>query len=403
MNLCPFVPRPHLILYKMLALSSLVLATMLLSAPAHAGYWVFTCPGSSGNYTITNANNGHQSVTNWTPPGPQNRQFYLGQFGGGSDYSSKTTVTISVTVTATWRPDPNLPSDPAPPTVWLCESASTEWTQGTIGSANDGFGDAPVAHTNGSGATSSTSPGSSLPPAHWTKCNVSGGVATLPIRTLMAEGDYTIQNPSPPFGGLTYAAVDSYQVTVHPQPYNFHQLGPTMDNGDGTLSFNYVWNSTSGNLSDIGSGCTIYEYVSYDGNSTGTYFSGPPAGYAPPHPPVGPGSNGGVYAYFNPSISPNPTVPGGAASAGTMNDTQDKPYSFAASSSCIAATWTSTQTYKFDDTATGEKAIVVPGPGAGPMTITRRVYLVGTPPYVPSWYYTVNKSGSTSTPLLITP
>jgi len=69
MNLCPFVARPHPILNKMLALSSLALMAMLLSTPARAGYWVFTCPGSSGNYTITNANNAQQSVTNWTPQG----------------------------------------------------------------------------------------------------------------------------------------------------------------------------------------------------------------------------------------------------------------------------------------------------------------------------------------------
>jgi hypothetical protein len=84
-----------------------------------------------------------------------------------------------------------------------------------------------------------------------------------------------------------------------------------------------------------------------------------------------------------------------------MNDIQDNPQAFAPSSSLVGATWTATQTYKFDDTATGEKGTVVPGPGAGPMTITRQVYPVGQPPMVLTWYYTVNKSGTTSTPILL--
>lgn len=258
--------------------------------------------------------------------------------------------------------------------------------------------------SNGSSMTPSASGVVPPAPPGWSVQPVSGNSFTI-TRTLLAKVTAASNVPCTASASSTL----SYSVSIHAQPYNFHQSGAGTDNGDGTLSWDYVWGSTTGDLTNLGSGCTVYEYVSYDGNPAppGTYFSGPPSGYAPPHPPVGPGTKsdpeGGTYTYVNPTISPSPDVPGGAASAGAMNDIQDKPYSFAPPSSCVEATWTSTQTYKFNDTATGDKSIVVPEPGSGPMTITRRVYSVQSPPpYAPSWYYTVNKSGVTCTPLLIT-
>ncbi len=378
----------------MFALSSLVLAAALCPSAAQAGHFDF----AASTYT-----NSDPPDSTFQAPLTGGGHYLFGSCRSDSSTGNGATahanMSVTITLKATWTHDAGQTdaNDPAPPLVCLEETGSSFWSGVThtstppTGSCSNPLkgGETELASTNPIGGTRSGH--------QFTKVAVSGGVATL-TRTFSG----TASAPSAPANWSdAKAGLGSYQVTIHAQPYNFHQLGAVMDNGDGTLSWNYVWNSTTGNLSDIGPGCTIYEYVSYDGNTTGTYFSGPPAGYAPPHPPVGPASNGGIYANFNPTISPNPTVPGGAASAGAMNDIQDKPYSFAASSSCVAATWTATQTYKFDDTATGEKAIVVPGPGAGPMTITRHVYPVGTPPNLPTWYYTVNKSGSTSTPIVI--
>ena len=106
--------------------------------------------------------------------------------------------------------------------------AGNEWLGERVARRTSGFGDATVPYYNFmygvNGAASYTSPGNSLPPAHWTNCVVSGGVATLPTRTLTAEGDYTSQSTRPPFGGQTAAFIDSYQVTIHATPYNFQRV-----------------------------------------------------------------------------------------------------------------------------------------------------------------------------------
>ena len=254
----------------MLALSSLVLTAMLLFAPsARAGHWEFTCTGS-GSRTINYAYPGMLPDTHpWTPPGPQSGSFSLGNaFGSGSDYANSYVATLTTTVTATWKPDGG-EDDTAPTDVWLCESSSADWSEGQYGSADDGFGDAAVPNGGGArGATSVTAssnptpPYIPAPPPHWKKYPVSGGSVTLPARTLTAEGDFPNSSQFP-YGGLCAARIDSYNVTVHPTPYNFHQtLG--QDNLDGTISFTYAWSSTSGHITDLKS-CYLHERVSYNG------------------------------------------------------------------------------------------------------------------------------------------
>ena len=389
------------------------MTTLFSASSAHAGSWVFTYTGS-GNSTINFAN-GTSSSTTWTPPPVQNGNSSLGNavqtgsfsLGGNvsasSYFASSVTATVTVTVTATWThaAGQTNATDPAPPKVWLCENSSAQWSGWQAGSASDGLGADYHFYPNGninSGTAASGLAPATVPPAYWKSWTVTGGVVTLPTRTLKAEADYT----GSPLGGYCNATIGGYSVTVHPQPYNYRQDGDGIDNGDGTISWNYKWDSTNGSLADIGTGCTIYEYVSYNGNTTGTIILPPNGGYIPPVPPIAKSpADGKIHGYINPTIWPNPTVPGGWAEAGGMSDIQDKPPTFAPSSSLVGATWIATQTYKFDDTATGEKQVTVPGPGAGPTVITRTVYFVGTPPHIPTWYYTVNKSGLTSAPLLL--
>jgi len=197
------------------------------------------------------------------PPPKNQGSFNLGSTfgGGGTRYTLSYIVTITLTVKATWTHDPNAPSqndttDPAPPTVWLCESSQVDWSDGTSGSLNDGFGDPPVANQGSTGQTASTSPGTTTPPAHWTNVQVGGNVATLPSRTLKAEADYS--DPSQPHGNICTAHIDNYSITVHPTPYNFRRTpfpGETppasLKATAGALEFHYSWDSTDGNIANL--------------------------------------------------------------------------------------------------------------------------------------------------------
>ncbi len=342
--------------YKALALSSLVLATMLLScASAFAGSWIFTCTGSGTNTdTHPPVTYASPQIDYWFPPGPQTGSFSLGTFGGGNDYSSSDVATISVTVKATWQPDANLPADPAPPNVWLCESSQSQWTQGSSGSADDGFGDAAVPNyffpNGGYGALSSTSPGTTHPPAHWTNCTVSGGTVTLPERTLTGEGDFA-PTTSSPYGDNCYASVGNYTVTVHAQPYGWydagyndpdgtHHTGPNISGG--VMTFVWGWKSTSGSLADL-AGITMYETVDYSGNP-GT-FSADNKLFYPQSPPVQAGYH----------------VPNGRAGS-TIDPTvlyaRDAHSPFPVMSTA-AITFTVPQQYKFDDQATKDIGTVL--------------------------------------------
>jgi len=374
--------RPHLILYKMLALSSLVLATTLLSTPtARAGTWQFTCTGSGTNTLTFGYPGTAPRITHWTPPGPQTGRFDLGStLGDSSDYSVSDTATLTVTVTATWQSDPNLPSDPAPPKVWLCESAQANWSEGHSGSAADGLSDPYQAQVPGpGGASSSDTAPAAIPPTHWTLKTVSGGTVTLPTRTPTAEADFS-PTTSRPYGDFCTAHIASYSVTVHPQPYNFHQtLG--QDNGDGTISFQYAWLSTSGGrITDLTS-CYLHERVTYPGGNP----------YYPPLPFV-----------VAPPGTPNPTVAPGALKNGILmtstatNGDTHSPWPLSTNySDFTSLTVSAAQRYEFDDIATGDTNLLVPGPDST-QTITRIIYPVGAPPS-PDWWYKVTKNGVPST------
>jgi len=391
MNLGPFVSRPHLIWYKMFALSSLVLATTLLSTPAaRAGGWVFTCTGSGSNTdTHPYFTGALPDITYWTPPGPQTGQFSLGQFGGGNDYSESDVATITVTVTATWTHGTGQDdtSDPAPPNVWLCESASAAWTMGSSGSADDGFGDAAVPYSDGSPgaisftATSNPPPYVPQPPPHWKEYAVSGNSVTLPTRTLSAEGDFS-PTQDRPYGDNCYAYVNGYSVTVHATPYNFKKVVGGGNIGfDGTLSFTYDWLSTTGNKNDL-IDCFWHEYVTYSGPVGTADF---PNKYYPQNPPFD-FSPGGNYL-ANPFVSPG-TQRSGGPMTGTNQavDTQNVP-PLVDPSLYTYGTFTATQVYQYDDVAVEDSNIQIPGPDSGPFSIVREFKY-----YDPNNYrYTVTK------------
>lgn len=401
-------PRPRLILYKALALSSLVLAAMLFSAPAaRAGHWVFTCTGSGTN-TYSNPF-GYSQYTPWSPPGPETGQFGFSKFGGGSDYVTSSNTTITVTVKDTWTPDGG-EDDTAPPSVWLCESASAEWNYEASGSADDGFGDAAVPLPSGSPGgisfTATSNPPGPLvpqPPPHWKKYTVSGGSVTLPTRTLSAESDFT-PTQARPYGDNCYAFVDGYTVTVHPQPYNFRSGGYTDANGthvavaqnnpNATLALSYLWSSTDGTRAHLGSS-TISENLTWDSNPSGVGSFGTDQNgnkvYIPPSPPVGVDSQNHSLAYLDPTVTSQPaTNPG-------ITDTFS-PESYFSGSPYNNVSWWGDQTYVFSDTGTQETDTPLVGPASGTFRITRTVAPIGN---TGKYGYTISTRGSSAGPTVL--
>ena len=397
MHHCPLVRRARLILYKALTLSGLVLAAMLLSSPAaRAGHWEFTCTGS-GKVTTTycqyGIDRGQPSPTeyNWVAPtAPQSGSFNLGgAFGGGSDYAVSAVAAIKVTVTATWKPDSA--SDPAPPDVWLCESSRVDWSYGRSGTLQDGFSDPAVANQGTFGQTASTSPGTSIPPALWTKVSVSGGTAKLPERTFSAEAD----SPDFPFGDLCIAHIDDYSVTVHATPYNFrrtnfdNQTPPTsVVVAAGELQFSYWRSSTSGNMSDL-SGETIHENVDAPSSPSVNDDKGVPH-FGPDFPP---------FNWLVPFHSDPVSVSGNASGMTDDHAYGDDPVHLDPSVSFHkpykADSFDLTQTYKFNDPtimASGTEQII-PG-NAGPFTITDAVVADSNSPS--GYSFQVSKDGATS-------
>lgn len=203
--------------------------------------------------------------------------------------SYSASASLTVTVTATWVPDPNLPTDPSPPSVWLCESGRSEWSCGganASGSAVDGLGSeytpGPGPFTFGTGVggvADSATATASVPPAYWHKYSVSGGTVTLPTRTLTANSNSSGYSY---YGDNLSAWIDDYTVSVHAQPYNFYRApGQSHIYSDGSLVFVYDWLSASGNKNDLTS-CYWHEYVTYPG-PVSTIAA--PNRYYPPKPP----------------------------------------------------------------------------------------------------------------------
>ena len=385
---------------------------MLLPAPAHAGSWKFSCTGS-GTETFSRA--GYQESNAWKPPtNPSFGTYY--QVSGlscpSASYTSTSSgdvwtgdISIQETVTLTWMPasGQTAATDPAPPSVMLIESSSASWTaqvydshavySAGTGKADDGIQDPEVDHsaygaTQGGVSSSANNANMSVPPVHWTSYPVSGGVLTLPKRSLTAHASVT----SPTGGGATDFAcsVGTYTVAIHPQPYNFHKVpGQGSVNPDGSLKFVYDWSSTTGSKDDLSS-CFWHERVTYQG-AVGT--AAQPNKYYPPDPPFD--FPNGVRWLNNPEVGPGTGSQGGAMTgSNTVTDNQLVP-PFVDPSLYTNGTYTGTQVFQFDDTSTYQTDVQIPGPDSGPFPIARNFTLYDAHDY----QYTVTKDGHTSSVL----
>ena len=271
-------------------------ATLLPLAPARAGHWVFSWAGSSGSYA-TSATGGGGGSTTWTPPQPNSGTSTgfagIGTTGYSSPLSQRVAVyasasaTINAVITLTWthgsgETDAN---DPAPTKIWLNESGSAFWratyasngnrSLGT-GSCDDGLGDGPVDITDtgskvGETRSSANAPTSPPPGAHLKSYPVSRGVLQL-TRNFSAKADASTGPPATgPFGCTVAAHIGDYRLAIHAQPYGWYEVGwtdtngvhhdgPLIDQSNYTMTFEYAWKSTSGNIADL-AGITMYEYL----------------------------------------------------------------------------------------------------------------------------------------------
>ncbi len=81
-------------------------------------------------------------------------------------------------------------------------------------------------------------------------------------------------------------------------------------------------------------------------------------------------------------------------SVGVSNDTHK---ALSVSQPYAVATLSASQTYEFFDSVTGVDNVVIPGPNSI-NTIVRSVYSVPSPPpYLPVWYTSTAKNGTTAT------
>jgi hypothetical protein len=382
---------------------------MLLPTPAaHAGSWTYAITGDNTGSTFTD--NGVNVGAPAYSPAASGSGSIAGTYAytvnrannGPSGSGCSIHLVVHAQVTFTWHPasGQTMTTDPPPPSVVIQESSTSFWSAssgdtmhaGSVsGSVANGLSDPEYdpssMQTAYSGVGYSGPPPNQSYPApvpalvsHFTTYPASSGTVTVASRTLTATA--TAVASSWYYGAKAIAG--SYSASIHAQPYNFHQTNVT-DNGDGTLQFTYFWLSTNGNLGDLDPNCVVHEYVTYPGSGSN---------YVPPDPFI---VTAYPYGLSNPTITPIPKRPG---STGYLTDNQlfrgsspldvIQPYQL--------AYFSGTQTYEFDDSATGETNKQIPGPDSGPLSIDRTIG--PRPPYVPYWWYSVTKNGTTAwTPL----
>lgn len=166
----------------------------------------------------------------------------------------------------------------------------------------------------------------------------------------------------------TYDLVDGGPIeTVCYIPINFRQVGQGTDVGNGTLHFEYAWDSSSGNLSDLSS-CTVGEVVTYPGYP-GTNI------YTPPSPP------------FNQSFQT--TVINDPASDGAFLDNHRTSGGFV--TPYAEASFTAIQYYRYSCPCKDGGAYVNL---MGPINIVRSVSRI---PNTNQFKFTITKSGYSAT------
>lgn len=393
-------PTPRLYLVKACALLCVAFPLLALAAPARAGHWVLTTEGS-GQAMIGSGG----MLQTFTPPPPSTNSVTIKGIGAGASIGpcfggQPQTITakadLQVTVTGKWTNDTNS-DNTAPPSVWLSESSTAHATCTNAGvdqpgSADDGWGD-PV-------AKSGSQMGTSAPPSG--PKYVPGGsfTATLTL-SASASGTQGMFNG----GGSAGASVGPITIAVHAQPYNMRLTPWTSgngvpapaiysDNSTGTLYFHYSFSSTDGAIGDAVANTSMYETLDFSGNTSGTYVTlNGVLSYAYPSPPVNNvDSNGDTRVE-----TVKQTLPFGSsnlASGQALDMLLPPPHGFTPAP-YVGATWTVIQNYYFDDPATKETKVLIPGPdNKSPYTITRTV-TPGTPPSTA--VYSVSKTGGTAT------
>jgi hypothetical protein len=357
------------------------------SPAARASSWLLHVTGDGESYV--EHQNADVQVHVWEPPPDATNSVTLPAVSSGLAIMNDDTATahadLTATVTGTWQG-----TDPAPTSIVLyvtstafaCDQSSDELgpTPKVAGTADDGLGqnDPPNPST---GVASGSK--------YYLNVPVSGNTFTYPITlkgqatgtagSWWVDGDGDLQ----PGSGDCSAGIGEVKVSIHAQPYNWHisssqadycgEINPNVPIGPypGGLYFQYAWSSTSGTITDL-TDCYSHERVTYPGSSDP---------YVPPAPYTD--------SYKNPTVLPGTGTNGVQMSSHTGQDEQfvwstAPPYS-------TTPPITATQRYEFDDVATGQSNVLVPGPDSNP-TIVRTVAM--RPPYT-GWWYSCTKSGIT--------
>lgn len=330
----------------MFALSGLVLAAMLLPMPAaQTGSWTYAVTGDTTGTTFTdNGSSGYippfSPVSSGVGSSAGCPAFAITRGGNGpSGNGCNINLVLHVQVTFTWQPaaGQTMTTDPPPPNVLVQESATSFWSASSgnaqrggsvhglvANSLSDAMYNPPSFQSAYSGLGYSGPPPNQSYPApvpavasHFQNYPSSSGTVTVAKRTLTATA--TTTSPNWYYGAQ--ASAGSYGASIHAQPYNFHRVvGKGSINTDGSITFVYDWNSTTGSKDDLTS-CFWHEYVTYPGN-VGTAAN--PNPYYPPDPPFD--FPTGVTWLNNPEIGPGIGNQGGPMTGtNTVTDNQLVP------------------------------------------------------------------------------
>ncbi len=252
---------------------------MALALPAQAnGGWllhvdVVTPPTvTTETQFYTNRTTAVKNV-NWTAPPDTTNSLTLPVCASdilhGTSASGTVNLTFAVKITGTWQG-----TDPAPPSVEVIESASATASPSLTPVNYNGAGKAIVTASVNNGLESAPAGSlvavtpSAVPPAHLKTFTGSTWSIT---RTFAVSVSATYNSSSDPLVILTMrnyacrASLDSYNIQIHAQPYNFHRVpGKSVKGYDGTIGWTYGYSSTSGSTKDLTT-CYWHEYVTYPG------------------------------------------------------------------------------------------------------------------------------------------
>jgi hypothetical protein len=221
------------------------------------------------------------------------------------------------------------------------------WNPYPVGANSWTVDDTNVAHMVSDGVAEGTTDGFATVTADWHG-----------IRVIQDSGTTCMQ-----YNEMNYASAP-VQVTCA-TPTNFRQVGNPTALSNGTLRFNYAWDSSTGNVADL-TQCQVGENVSYPGSAN-------------------------PFPWPSPMVrsTPNPTVINLAGTLGGFQDDHQPPNSF--STPYSAASFTATQQYRFRCTCHNSNNYVNLG---GTIDIVRSVIQNSGSPV--TWRYQVTKSGGTA-------